>query len=115
MERLLNLRPGDLGRGIPLFFYLFLVMSCNVVGKVARAALFLDKFSAKQIPYADVSIAVLVVFVTAGYLRISRRASLRNLLVACTLFGLEPAPWPRWPRTSRGERSLRGVGVIAAL
>lgn len=86
IERLLHLRPGDLGRGAPLFFYLFLVMTCNVVGKVARAALFLDKFSAKQLPYADITIAVLVVFVIAGYLRLSRRASLRNLLAGSTLF-----------------------------
>ena len=105
IERLLNLRPGDLSRGTPLFFFLFLVMTCNVVGKVARAALFLDKFSAKQLPYADICIAVLVVFVVAGYLRISRRASLRILLVGSTLlfaancflfWWLEHFYHPRW-------------------
>jgi len=86
IERIMELRPGDLGRGVPLFFYLFLVMSCNVVGKVARAALFLDKFSAKQLPFADISVAVLVVFVAAAYLRISRRVSLRNLLAGTAIF-----------------------------
>lgn len=82
----MELRPGDLGRGVPLFFYLFLVMACNVVGKVARAALFLDRFSAKQLPFADISVAVLVVFVAAAYLRISRRVSLRNLLAGSAIF-----------------------------
>lgn len=86
IEQIMDLRPGDLRRGVPLFFYLFLVMSCNVVGKVARAALFLDKFSAKQLPFADISVAVLVVFVAAAYLRISRRVSLRNLLAGSAVF-----------------------------
>ncbi len=86
IERIMELRPGDLGRGVPLFFYLFLVMTCNVVGKVARAALFLDRFSARQLPFADISVAVLVVFVAAAYLRISRRVSLRNLLAGTAIF-----------------------------
>ncbi|HEV8385431.1 MAG TPA: Npt1/Npt2 family nucleotide transporter [Candidatus Acidoferrales bacterium] len=86
IERLLNLRPGDFGRGALLFFYLFLVMACNVVGKVARAALFLNRFSATQLPFADISVAVVVVFVAAAYLRTSRRLSLRNLLAGSALF-----------------------------
>jgi len=86
IERVLHLRPGDLARGLPLFSFLFLVMTCNVVGKVARAALFLDRFSARTLPYADIAIAVLVAFVIGGYLGISRRASLRSLLAGSTLF-----------------------------
>jgi AAA family ATP:ADP antiporter len=86
IERLLKLRAGDSARAALLFFYLFLVMTCNVVGKVVRAALFLNRFSPNQLPFADISVAVLVVFVAAAYLRISRRVSLRNLLAGSALF-----------------------------
>ncbi len=80
LERLLNLHRGDLGRGALLFSYLFLVIASYVVGKVARDALFLDRFKAVQLPYADIAIAILVGFVVAAYVGIGRRTSLRNLL-----------------------------------
>ncbi len=86
IERLLNLHRGDLGRGALFFFYLFLIIATYVVGKVARDALFLDRFQAVQLPYADIAIAVLVGFVVASYLRIGRHASLRNLQVGSLLF-----------------------------
>jgi ATP:ADP antiporter, AAA family len=86
IERLLKLRSSDSARGALLFFYLFLVMTCNVVGKVVRAALFLNRFSPNQLPFADISVAVLVVFVAAAYLRISRRLTLRSLLAGSSLF-----------------------------
>ena len=86
IERLLNLHRGDLGRGALFFSYLFLIIATYVVGKVARDALFLDRFQAVQLPYADIAIAVLVGFVVASYLRIGRHASLRNLQVGSLLF-----------------------------
>ncbi len=86
LERLLNLRRGDLGRGVLLFFSLFLIISSYVVGKVARDALFLDRFQAVQLPYADIAIAVLVGFVIAVYVRIGRRVSVGQLLVGSQLF-----------------------------
>ncbi len=89
MERALNLDPGDLQRGILLLFYLFLVLSCYVIGKVARDAMFLARFQAVKLPYADIASAVLVGIVVAVYVRLGRRTSLRNLLIGSTvLFGL---------------------------
>jgi AAA family ATP:ADP antiporter len=85
-ERALNLRPGDLGRGMLLSSYLFLIISSYVVGKVARDALFLARFQAVQLPYVDIASAVLVGFVVAGYVRLGRRISLRNLLVGSLVF-----------------------------
>ena len=86
LERALHLRPGDLGRGALLFSYLFLIITSYVMGKVARDALFLDRFQAVQLPYADIAIAVLVGFVVAGYLSVGRRLSVAHLLAGSNLF-----------------------------
>ncbi len=86
LERLLNLGPGELGRGTLLFFYLFFIMSSYVLGKVARDALFLAQFKAVQLPYADIASALLVGVVVAIYVRIARRTSVGRLLVGSSLF-----------------------------
>ncbi len=86
LERLLNLRRGDLGRGTLLFSYLFFIIAGYVVGKVARNALFLGQFAAVKLPYFIIISAVLVGFVVAGYVRIGRQTGLRNLLVGSLLF-----------------------------
>jgi AAA family ATP:ADP antiporter len=86
IERALNVHSGDLGRGTLLCSCLFLVISCYVIGKVAGAALFLSRFQAKQLAYADISSSVLVALVVAGYVLIARRVSLHNLVVCSMLF-----------------------------
>jgi AAA family ATP:ADP antiporter len=86
IERALNIHPGDLGRGTLLCSCLFLIMSSYVTGRVARDALFLGRFQAVQLPYADIGTAVLVGFVVAGYVQLARRLSLRTLLVGSQLF-----------------------------
>ena len=86
IERGLNIEPGDLGRGILLCACLFLIISCYVTGRVARDALFLARFQAVQLPYADIASAILVGIVVVGYVRIGRRTSLRNLLVGSQFF-----------------------------
>src|SRR5512141_2953377 len=86
LQRILNLREGDLARGSLLFVHLFLVITTYVVAKVARDALFLDKFRADQLPYVDISVAVLVGFVIAAYVRIGRHMELHRLLIVTLLF-----------------------------
>jgi len=86
IERALNLHPGDLGRGNSAVFVSFLIISSYVTGRVARDALFLARFQAVQLPYADIAIAVLVGFVVAGYVYLGRHVSLRALLVGSQLF-----------------------------
>ena len=86
IERALNIQPGDLGRGILLCACLFLIISCYVTGRVARDALFLARFQAVQLPYADIASAILVGIVVVGYVRLGRRTSLRNLLVGSQFF-----------------------------
>jgi ATP/ADP translocase len=86
LERALSIRPGDLGRGIPLSACLFLTIAAYVIGKVARDALFLARFPAVELPYADIASGLLVGFVVVLYLRVGRRTSLGNLLVGSSLF-----------------------------
>ena|SRR5438132_13483015 len=87
IEHALNLRPGELRRGLPLFAYLFLVMASYVTGRVARDSLFLSRFPAVQLPYVDIATALAVGLVIAAYISIGRRCSLRNLLLGwhCSL------------------------------
>jgi AAA family ATP:ADP antiporter len=86
VERLLNLQGGDLKRAAPLFLYLFLIQGGYGMGKIARDALFLDKFAVTKLPYADIGVAVLVGFVVAGYVRLAKRVPMRSLLVWGQLF-----------------------------
>jgi AAA family ATP:ADP antiporter len=86
IERLLHLRPGDFRRGLPLFSYYFLIIASSQVGQIARDSLVLDRFSALQLPYLDISISVLIGFVVALYIRLGRWTTLRNLLVGSLCF-----------------------------
>jgi AAA family ATP:ADP antiporter len=86
IERALNIHSGDLGRGTLLCSSLFLVITAYKIGGVAAAALFLSRFQAKQLAYADISSSVLVTLVVAGYVIVARRVHLRNLLVGSMLF-----------------------------
>jgi ATP:ADP antiporter, AAA family len=104
INRALNLRPGDLGRGAPFFVYYFLIIASYTMGQVAGDALFMERFKAIQLPYADIAIAVLVGFVVAIYLRASRRTNLKNLVSVCLLLfaAMSAAFWwsahySKWP------------------
>ncbi len=85
LGRLLQVRPGEGRRTVLLFTYLFLVISGYVVTKSLRDALFLKRYGAASLPYADIASAVTVVAVMAIYLRISRRLELRRLLIGTLL------------------------------
>ena len=85
-ERFLDVRAGELARGLLLFAYLFLVIASFVVGKSIRDALFLDEFGALLLPYADIGVAILVGLWVWVYLRLARRVSLPQLLVYSLLF-----------------------------
>ncbi len=85
LEWLLNLRRSDLKLGLPLFFYHFLVISSLVIGQVVRDTLFLDRFEAVHLPYVDMTIAGVVLFVVAGYAYFRRYASLPTLQVGSLL------------------------------
>ncbi|HXY48241.1 MAG TPA: Npt1/Npt2 family nucleotide transporter [Terriglobales bacterium] len=105
IEHGLNLRPGELARGVPLFAYLFLIMAAYVTGRVVRDSLFLSRFPAVRLPYVDIATAFAVGVVVAAYIRVARGRSLRSLLLGslvlctsnCLLFwGLARYSPPRW-------------------
>jgi ATP:ADP antiporter, AAA family len=79
VERVLRLRPGEGRRGLLLFAYLFLIISSFVVSKASRDALFLERYTAIQLPFVDIAIALLVGVVIAVYIRIGRAISLPAL------------------------------------
>ena len=104
-ERLLRLQRGDLPRGLLLFAYLFLVIAAYLVGQVARDALFLGRFKASLLPFADLTLFLCVTAAVAVYVRAGRRMGLDRLLVgSLALFGVvalalavlargAPRPW----------------------
>jgi ATP/ADP translocase len=85
IEQALNLRPGELRRGVPLFAYLFLVIATYLVGRVVRDSLFLSRFQATQLPYADIATALTAGIVIAVYIRVGRHSNLRSLLLGSLL------------------------------
>jgi AAA family ATP:ADP antiporter len=86
VARVLGVRPGEVGRGLLLFTYLLLVIGSFIVGKAARDALFLYQFSALQLPYVDIAVALLVSVWMAGYIRAGQYWSLRSILHGSLIF-----------------------------
>ncbi len=84
--RLLGIRPAELERGVLLFWYLFLVIGSFVAGKATRDALFLFRFSARQLPYVDIAVALLVSVWVAIYIRVGQRVSVRTLISGSLVF-----------------------------
>lgn len=79
VERLLRLHAGEGRRGLLLFSYLFLIISSFVVSKAARDALFLERYTATELPLVDMAIALLVGVVVAIYIRLARAIPLPAL------------------------------------
>lgn len=85
VERLLGLSAPELARALPLFLYLFLTIAASVASRATRDALFLDRYSALQLPYVDIAIALLVALVASFYIRLGQRINLRNLQMGSLL------------------------------
>jgi len=86
INRVFNLRSGELVRGLPLFGYYLLVITFYMMARVARDAIFLDSFNREQLPYADMSVAIVAAFILAPYIRAGYKVSLRNLQMGSLLF-----------------------------
>jgi AAA family ATP:ADP antiporter len=80
LRRIFQLREGEAGRALRLFAYLFLVVCSYVITKTTRDALFLERYPAARLPWADIATAAGITLVMAAYLRVSRLATLPVLL-----------------------------------
>ena len=122
LTRLLGMNARELRRAIPLFLYLFLTMAGTVASKAARDALFLERFRAVDLPYADIAIAVIVGVVASAYIRVGQRLNLRNLQVgSLALFAVSTLGFWWWS-VAPGEESPAlflaiyiWVGVLSVL
>src|SRR2546427_5356971 len=81
INRVLNLRSGELVRGLPLFGYYFLVITFYMMARVARDAIFLDSFNREQLPYADMAVAGFPSFLPAPHLPAGFKGNLPNLSI----------------------------------
>ena len=89
VARVLGIRPGELGRGLLLFSYLFLVVGSFIAAKTSRDAMFLSRFSAIELPFVDLPLTLLVGLWVTGYIRLGRYLSLRTMLQGSLLvFGV---------------------------
>lgn len=80
VARVFGIRPGEVGRGVLLFSYLFLVVGSFIAAKSSRDAMFLSRFSAIELPFVDLPVALLVGLWVSGYIRLGRYVSLRTML-----------------------------------
>jgi len=79
--QLFNLQPGQGARTILSALYLCLVITTYIVLKASSKTLFLERFGAVAVPYATISIAVLVGIFVAIYIRIARRVQPAQLAI----------------------------------
>ncbi|MGD8861404.1 MAG: Npt1/Npt2 family nucleotide transporter [Myxococcales bacterium] len=81
-QRLIGLRSDELRRAMPLALAYGLVMAALYVLKPVRNAVFLDRFSVAQLPYAMLIVAVLGAFTAAIYARLASAMRIDRLMLA---------------------------------
>lgn len=84
--RTFALRRGEAQRALLVTVYLGLIISCYLILKAVRDALFIDAFSAMKLPYVILGIALLAGVFVDGYIRISRRVPAPRLIVGSLVF-----------------------------
>ncbi len=84
--RTFALRRGEAQRALLVTLYLGLIISCYLILKAVRDALFIDAFSAMKLPYVILGIALLAGVFVDGYIRISRRMPAPRLITGTLLF-----------------------------
>jgi AAA family ATP:ADP antiporter len=82
-----SLRKGEVVTAFLMFAYLFLVIAAYIIGKAVSASLFISRFGALKLPYAIIGQAILIAFIIAFYLKLSRRLK-HHLLISATLLFL---------------------------
>lgn len=84
LSKAFGIREGEGARALLMFTYIFLVISCLLIVKPVRNALFLENFSAADLPFAFILVAVAATFVSTIYNRMADRVRL-NMLIGSSL------------------------------
>lgn len=79
---MLNLERGDGRPAGLLFVYLALILTSYTLARSVRDAMFLDQFSALELPLIYVALAVVIGLIVFVYIRLSRRIDQRQLIGA---------------------------------
>src|SRR5262245_55482672 len=78
--------PGEAGPTLLLTLYLLLAIASVIALKAASNGLFLTHFSARELPFVFVTIALSASFVVSFYIRLSNRLPQHRLLIYTQLF-----------------------------
>src|SRR5438874_11719175 len=75
-RHLFEIRPGELGRTVPMFFYLLFVLFAYYILKPVSRSMFLDKFAIDKLPWLYSLIAVFGGILAYFYSKLAARTSL---------------------------------------
>ncbi|HSE49021.1 MAG TPA: Npt1/Npt2 family nucleotide transporter [Terriglobales bacterium] len=81
-----GLRRGEGPTAFAFFAYLVLVISCYVISKSVRDALFISRFGAFKLPYMYIGIAAIAGVFVSIYIRLARRVSHEKLVSGTLVF-----------------------------
>ena len=82
----MNIKPGEEATVFLLFAYLTLALTSFTIARAVRDSLFLDQYSALKLPYAYVSVAVIIGFLVSIYVKLSTRLNQAILISGTLLF-----------------------------
>src|SRR5262245_55477794 len=88
LQRLFDIRRGELPRVLLMFTYLLLLIACYITTKSVRDAMFLTEIGVKQLPYVFILIAFVVGSLSSAYSRAAARTSLKALIRTTSLIAI---------------------------
>lgn len=120
MTTILQMKRDEAVPAALLSIHLFLTVASIVIGKAARDAIFLSRFTARQMIAVDLVTMVAIAVVVAAQLRLNARVSMRRLLlISPVCFALGDVGLWLGLSTSHGAWITRAaylwIGVQAAL
>src|SRR6476646_1791335 len=103
-KQVLDIRKGEFLRTFLMFFYLFLVIACQITAKSVRDSLFLKQIGYSALPFVYILIALGSAVVSSLYSRAASRLNLLQLIRAslfvaiavCCLFRVGTGSSGRW-------------------
>ena len=96
LEKILNIREGELAVTLLMCFYLYLIMVTYYFLKPARDSLFLVRLGSNQLPIVFILIAVIVVPITTLYSKAGRSLRLTRLINITTIILISNIFILRW-------------------